>query len=166
MGVSSPSWDSEPTRTARVSRASEPISRDGIIWPADVRDGGEVVRLVPMRVLVVSADRQFRTSTMMLLAHRGCSVTATANVSRAAKLVARDEVEVVVIDAGPAASGEASMAPAFRDDARPVGVVVVSEEESAPDRHPAVLNKWGAFEDLFAAVERAGEARGSREATA
>ncbi len=154
------------SESGRLEIDGGPLSSESIIWPVDLRDDRHLVALSPMRVLVVSEDRQFRSSTMMLLAHRGCSVTTTGNVSRAAKLVARDEVEVVVLDAGQAAADEESMAPAFGVEARAVGVVIVSEEQSSLDRHPPVLHKWGSFDTLFAAVQRAANSRGGKGAAA
>jgi hypothetical protein len=92
-------------------------------------NGGELARLQPLCVLVVSPDRRFRTVMTLLLARRNCSVTTTANGSRVTELIAREGVDVVVIDAGqlPAAARTATVATVERL-ARPVGVVLVTED--------------------------------------
>jgi DNA-binding NtrC family response regulator len=110
-----------------------------------------------MRVLVISRDRHFRSVASTLLAHRGCSVTTTAKVSRVAEMITHDHADVVVVDAGqsPAAAQAVAAVGAL---AQPVGIVVVDEASSGAKR-PPILAKWGPFEELFAAIERADEAR-------
>jgi hypothetical protein len=112
--------------------------------------------------MVVSCDHHFRSVTAMLLVHRDCAVTTTANAGRVVELAVRDSVNVVVLDAEQSPDeGEATVA-ALRGLARPVGVVVVSEIGPFRGQRATVVPKWGPFEDLYMAIERADEARSSR----
>jgi hypothetical protein len=110
-------------------------------------------RLRPLKVLVVSHDAHYRTVMSLLLGRRNCSVTATANASRLAELMAQEDADVVVIDASRlllAANARAQVG------ARPAGVVLVADEPgTALDKTP-LLAKWGPFEQLVAAIEAAG----------
>jgi uncharacterized membrane protein (UPF0127 family) len=115
--------------------------------------GDELARLRPLHVLLLSHDRQFRTVMSLLLGHHNCSVTTTANASRVTELILRESPDVLLIDAtelAPAVTVAAAEALA-----RPLGVVVVSEDAGSPPQDPPVLAKWGPFDDLLAAIERA-----------
>jgi uncharacterized membrane protein (UPF0127 family) len=114
---------------------------------------GDLTRLQPLRVLVISPDRHYRTVMSLLLARHNCSVTTTAKASRAAGLVGRESPDVVVIDASKEAAAVAVGAVGAL--ARPVGVVVVSDEVKSPAPESPLLSKWGPFADLLAAVEEA-----------
>ena len=129
-----------------------------VIWRSSLEEGGDLERLAPMRVLVVSGDRHFRSVTSLLLSHRGCSVKATAKANRAAEMVSRERVDVVVIDAGQSPALARTIA-AVSALAQPVGIVIV-DESPARLRRPPVLAKWGPFDDLFAAIESADQERG------
>jgi len=143
--------------------SDDAVSLERVIAPAAAQRRGELARLQPMRVLVISPDRHFRTVTALLLPRRGCCVTTTANSSRVPELVARERADVVVIDASrsptPAPHRIASA------DARPVGVVVVANEARSEPQEPPVLAKWGPFGDLFAAIEEADMGRRTSEGT-
>jgi CheY-like chemotaxis protein len=122
--------------------------------PPPLEQGGELARLKPMRVLVISPDRRFRGVTSMLLGHRGCSVTTTAKTSRVAALIAHEHSDVVVLDASQSLAVVAQTLTVISALAQPIGVVVVDEAPPGPHRRSA-LAKWGPFEVLFAAIERA-----------
>src|SRR5437764_11134063 len=125
--------------------------------PAPGHEPSALTRLSPLRVLVSSADRHFRTTTSVLLARRNCSVTTTANQARLSELIAREGADVVVVDAGdPSASEAIATVRAF---ARPVGLVLVADEAGVGPGGQAVLARWGPFGDLVAAVEAAERAR-------
>jgi uncharacterized membrane protein (UPF0127 family) len=113
----------------------------------------ELARLRPLRVLVLSPDRQFRTVVSLLLARRNCSVTTTANPARVGELIVRERSDVAVIDAGESPSTPAVAA--VQALAQPVGVVLVADELLGLSHDPPALPKWGPFEDLLAAIERA-----------
>jgi uncharacterized protein len=149
---------------AEVPEAPRLKTSASVIWPTPLEQGGELARLKPMRVLVISHDRHFRSVTSMLLGHRGCSVTTTAKASRVAALIAQEHSDIVVLDAGQSPAAVARTLAAIRALAQPVGVVVV--DEAPPGLHQrSVLAKWGPFEDLFAAIEGADGGRGTWGAT-
>jgi hypothetical protein len=109
----------------------------------------------------------------MLIGRRDRRALTASGEREALELAARERVDVVVIER-PREEGRRSwdmfvhslvssigLAMA-RSGARvaPVGVVVVSEEpggEGSP--HALELDKWGPFEELFAAIARADRAR-------
>jgi len=153
----------KPVEPVRPS-TPPPGASESIIWPASLESGAEVARLQPLRVLVISGDRHFRSVTSMLLSHRGCSVTATAKPDRVAELITRDHADVVVIDAAKSPATAQTVA-AVGGLAQPIGVVVVVDEAPSDAHWSPVLAKWAPFEDLFAAIERADASRGSWGAT-
>jgi hypothetical protein len=122
---------------------------------ATPHNGGqdELARLQPLRVLVLSPDRQFRTVVSLLLARRNCSVTTTANAARLGELIVRERADVAVIDAGESPSTAAVAA--VQTLAQPVGLVLVADELPEPSQDPPTLPKWGPFGDLLAAIEQA-----------
>jgi uncharacterized protein len=128
------------------------------IVPGLQSGGGQLARLRPLRVLVISPDRHFLTVMSLLLVRRNCSVTTTANANRVTETIDRESSDVVLIDAGklPAPATVAKV----QTLARPVGVVLVADE-ARPGADQPVLAKWGPFEDLAAAIERADERRGT-----
>ena len=86
------------------------------------------------------------------------SEKATAKANRAAEMVSRERVDVVVIDVGQSPAIARTIA-AVSALAQPVGIVIV-DESPARLRRPPVLAKWGPFDDLFAAIESADQERG------
>ena len=120
----------------------------------------------PLSVLVISHDHRFRTMSTFLLSRRGCLVTRTADVNRAAALADRQQVDVIVLDASECAVVVAQAKTDMSRLTRPVGLVVVKEEASGDlevvaekasgdlDTGPVVA-KWGPLDDLLAAIERA-----------
>ena len=136
-------------------------------------EGAEVVRLWPISVLVVSQDRCWRSTVAMLAGRRDRPALTASGESEAIEIANRERIDVVVIDRprdesrrswdpyvqGLVASIGLAMA---RQGARvaPVGVVVVSEAERGEgSAQPLELDKWGPFDQLFAAVARADRAR-------
>jgi len=121
---------------------------------------GDLARLQPLRVLVVSPDHHFRTVMSLLLARRNCSVTTTANASRVAEPIARASADVVVIDVSQLATAvAAATVAAIEALARPVGVVLVADDAGYALPDPPVLARWGPFGDLVDAIKRADEGR-------
>jgi uncharacterized membrane protein (UPF0127 family) len=117
-----------------------------------------IPRLSPMRVVVMSADRHFRTTTSVLLARRNCSVTTTAHRTRLGELIAREAADVVVIDVNDVDAGEALAT--VRALVRPIGIVVVSDDAGVGPGGEPTLARWGPFGDLAAAVKMADPGRG------
>jgi uncharacterized protein len=146
---------------AYASGGEADTSLAGITGEPRTQAGSELARLRPLRVLVISSDRHFRTMTSLLLARRNCAVTTTANTSRVTQLIARESTDVVMLDASPLTAAAVTATVATVEAlTRPVGTLVVAEEagHAAPDR--PTLAKWGPFEDLVAAIEQAEERRG------
>ncbi len=119
----------------------------------------QVIRLRPLRVLVVSEDEPFRAVNAMLIARRDCRVFSLTGTYAAAELIARERIDVVVVD-GPdrtrALIGELAVTAEL---VPPVGVVCAGDTgEVGPTDEPAI-EKWAPFEDLFAAIVRADRAR-------
>lgn len=108
-----------------------------------------------MNLLVVSSDRRFREMAAVLLARRGCEVVVADETGGLAQRIEREEIEVVVIDASRSLSAAARVAAAVQAMSRPVGIVVVEENPRATLANLQTLPKWGAFGELFAAIERA-----------
>ena len=117
------------------------------------RGEGELARLQPLRVLVLSPDRHFRTVVSLLLARRNCSVTTTANATRLTELLVRERADVAVIDASEKAA--ATAVATVQTLAQPVGLVLVTEELGDVAHDPPALPKWGPFASLLAEIERA-----------
>ncbi|HTA06461.1 MAG TPA: hypothetical protein VK774_08870 [Solirubrobacteraceae bacterium] len=149
--------------------------------------GAQVIRLRPLRVLVISEDEPFRAVNAMLIARRGCRVFSLTGAYAAAELVARERVDVVLVDGVErlrALIGElaitAGLAPTvgivFVDEPGVAGFAVGSPKavevveqlscsgelagsEATPATAQPALEKWAEFEDLFAAIVRADRAR-------
>jgi uncharacterized protein len=145
--------------SAQIADADTPQAN---IVPGLQSGGGELARLQPLRVLVISPDRQFRTVMSLLLARRNYSVTTTANANRVTGLIARESADVVVIDASQLAAPVATaMVATVEALARPIGVVLVADEARSGLSNRPVLAKWGPFEELVEAIEQADEHRGT-----
>jgi uncharacterized membrane protein (UPF0127 family) len=124
---------------------------------------GERSRMAPLRVLLISPDRHYRTAMSLLFARRNCSVRSAASARGLGELLASDRCDVVVLDASAPSAGT-SLA-AVETLAWPVGVVIIGEESAEPssggggfnDRGGVAgrtgLEKWGPFEELMAAIE-------------
>jgi hypothetical protein len=136
-------------------------SSESIIWSPSLALSVEPLSAPPRKVLVISEDRHFRSVTTMLLAHRGCAVTTAANLSGVIGLLAHNKVDVVVVDTGSSPTCAQRALTAVRSLAQPAGVVLVGDEPVyGPSEYPVVA-KWGPFADLFEAIARASESRGS-----
>jgi uncharacterized membrane protein (UPF0127 family) len=109
----------------------------------------------PTRVLLVGNDRRFRSVAATLLTRRGCAVTLSDDVANIAELARLESAEVVVLDTGLALTTAAREAAQITALDPPVGVVIVGEEAEDGLAALPVLPKWGPFEGLFGAIERA-----------
>lgn len=114
------------------------------------------------RVLLIAHDRRFRTVASALLARRGCAVATSITANRVEALVKRERVDVVVLDAGQLLTEAARTVARLEAMTPPVGVVLVADEAELGLNHLTVLAKWGPFEDIFAAIQRAERQRGHR----
>jgi hypothetical protein len=126
-------------------------------WRPDTRsEGAQVIRLRPLRVLVVSAEEPFRAASTMLIGRRDCNVFSLANVYGAAELITHERLDVAVVDGAEqlrAIAGELAQA------VPPVGVVLVGDAEDVGLPGGPLLARWTRFEELFEAIERADRAR-------
>ena len=137
----------------------------------------EVVRLWPIRVLVVSPDRYYRAAAAMLIGRRGNTAVTAEDEQEAVELAGRECFDVIVVERPGGQERRAWDVPVqslasrvglamARQGARvaPVGVVVVSESSSGAGRRGSSplsleLDKWCPFEELFRAIARADRAR-------
>jgi uncharacterized membrane protein (UPF0127 family) len=143
-------------QSARAPRVHEPVRELQLDSRILAGNAGGYSRMSPLRVLVISQDRHFRTVMALLLGRRNYSVRTTANASRVAELIARDGVDVVMIDVDESA---ASTTATVETLTRPVGVVLVAEEGTRVGGQ-ATLAKWGSFGELVTAIELADQRRG------
>lgn len=146
-------------QSARATYAEADAGGHNAVQAQDLRPG-ELARLRPLRILIVSSDNRFRTVMSLLLARRNCSVTTTANAGRIAELIARESIDVVVIDTGelPVAATLATVDAL----AHPVGIVLVGDETTPSLSDATTMAKWGPFGELVEAIERADQHRGIR----
>jgi uncharacterized protein len=109
-------------------------------------------RLAPLRVIVASPDRHYRTAISLLVARRNCSVTVVAGTAGLAERVAREQPDVVLLDA---ALGDVSRVIAKLEAlSPPTGVVIVAGKEGSVPPGRMALPKWGTFGELMEAIER------------
>jgi CheY-like chemotaxis protein len=107
------------------------------------------------RVLVVGKDRRFRSVAAALLTRRGCAVMLGDATTDLAKMAHGAGADVVVLDAGASlrsVAQETARIAALHPD---IGVVVVGDEPVNRRSTTPVLAKWGSFETLYGAIERA-----------
>jgi uncharacterized membrane protein (UPF0127 family) len=113
----------------------------------------------PISILLVSADRRFRTVASALLERRGCDVTVTDGHEQVTKAPggAHDDPDVVVFDAGQATSPAQALV-RLRAMLPYTGVVLVGDEQ-ARTAGLLVRPKWGVFDDLVSAIHDANSRR-------
>jgi len=119
-------------------------------------EGAQVIRLRPLRVLIVSADEPFRAASSMLIGRRDCAVFSLADCYGAAELLARERIDVAVVDG---AEQLRALADELACMVPPVGVVSIGEAEDVGSPGGPMLARWVRFEDLFDALVRADRAR-------
>lgn len=136
---------------------------DEEVLASDLREmsdssNGQISRLRPLRILIASPDRRFRTVMSLLLARRNCSVITTANAGRITELIAREGSDVVVVESD-GSSTEGQLVAALDALARAVGVVYVADDASPKTSSGEAMAKWGPFDDFVEAIELADERR-------
>jgi uncharacterized protein len=115
-----------------------------------------------MHVLLVAPDRRFRQTASLLLSRRGCVVSVCDSLDQALELATRDGAEVIVLDAGRSLTEAARGVAALQALSPPVGVVVVADEDEPGLLDLPVLDRWGSFDALYAAVGEAHRDRTQR----
>jgi hypothetical protein len=138
-------WTSLANRGLR-RRPMVNIVENGLAPAAEVRGPGAP------RVLVVGADRRFRSVAAALLTQRGVAVTLREQMTGVAELAEREGAEVVILDAGTSLTTAAYEAAQIEKLEPRVGVVVVGDEPENGLSAMPVLAKWGSFDSLFNAV--------------
>lgn len=121
-----------------------------------LQGGAEVIRLRPLRVLIVSSDHRFRAVIAMLITRRGCSAFSVSAAEHVAEMLVRERVDVALVD-GIALLRE--LVAQSDATAPPVGIVLVGERAEPALAGMLSLAKWGTFEELFAAIVDADRAR-------
>jgi uncharacterized membrane protein (UPF0127 family) len=127
--------------------------------PVAAADLLERRRVAPLRIVLISPDRHYRTAMSLLLARRNCSVRAAASARTLGEMLASERCDVVLLDAGAASAVESLEA--VETLAWPVGVVIVADETLAPLNGRSAfagrkaLAKWGPFDELMVAIEGA-----------
>jgi CheY-like chemotaxis protein len=111
--------------------------------------------LSPTKVLLVGADRRFRSVAAALLTRRGCMVTLTDRSSNIAELATSEAADVVVVDVGVTLNAAAEQLAELKTLEPRVGVVLVADETERPSSEMPVLARWGSFDVLYRAIERA-----------
>jgi CheY-like chemotaxis protein len=107
------------------------------------------------RVVLIGDDRRFRAVAATLLSQRGYTVAVGGTADDVLALALRERADVVVIDATASLTTAARQA-ARLDWLRPrVGVVLVSAESQQGLAALPLVPKWGSFDDVFAAIDRA-----------
>ncbi len=130
------------------------------------QQGARVLRLRPLRVLILSTDHRFRAVMTMLITRRGCSAFSVTGPAALAETLVRERIDVLLVD-GVELLRDATLDVERTDAAAPpIGVVLVGEPEQSASTALRSLTKWGAFGELFAAIVAADRARSRPPATA
>ncbi len=117
------------------------------------------------RVLIVASDRRFRAVTAALLTRRGCAVTVSERVGDVARLVEQQAADVVLFDAGALQDSVARRVAQMEMMAPRIGIVIVAEGPHEAFSATRTLPKWGSFEELYGAIERARPGRAGRRSS-
>ena len=117
-----------------------------------------VIRLRPIRTLVVSLDLAYHERAMTVLGELGrvtCAVTGLSEPRDIAHLVAQERPDVVLLDATGCESAARKVMAALADAAPRAGIVTVCHHCTEAARELDALPKWGWTQDLRAGVELA-----------
>ena len=117
-----------------------------------------VIRLRPIRTLVIAQDLAYRRRSMAVLVKLGHVAFALSSLEDRAAVIAlveRQRADVVVLDATACAGAIARTVAALRAAVPQVGVVVVSDHVDRVALSLPVLPKWGGGAELIRAVQDA-----------
>ena len=130
--------------------------------PRSTSDGAPpVVRLHPIRSLVLGADPAYRDRVIAVIGELGPVAFALAalwecdEVADVLALVSAERPDVVVLDATGCEAAAERIVGALADAAPRVGAVLVCERSTPTARRLGALPKWGWTQDLHNAVEAA-----------
>lgn len=117
-----------------------------------------VIRLRPIRTLVVSPDLAYHERAMTVLGELGrvvCAVTTLSEPGDIAHLVVQDRADVVLLDATGCESAARKVIAELADVAPRAGIVIVCHHCTEAARELDALPKWGWTQDLRAGIEAA-----------
>lgn len=117
-----------------------------------------VIRLRPIRTLVISPDLAYRDRAWTVLSELGPVVYTVASLDEPediACLLAQERADVVLLDATACEAAAGNVVAALAASAPRTGVVVVCQHCTPAARALQALPKWGWTQDLRAAVELA-----------
>jgi NAD(P)-dependent dehydrogenase (short-subunit alcohol dehydrogenase family) len=126
--------------------------------PAVAEQIAPVVRLRPIRTLVVSHDLDYKERALRIISELGPTAFAVGSLSvpdDIVDLVASERAHVLVLDATDREHDVAAVISRLADPFPRVGIVVVCHHCSAAALELDALPKWGWTQDLRAGVERA-----------
>jgi CheY-like chemotaxis protein len=124
-----------------------------------------VVRLLPIRVLVISSDGAYRAAIATLLTRRGMVAETAPAGRRAWKLVERERIDVVLLDLSAPIERDRMARLAYETLSAPrgttavAGLVLVGEIAKVGSEGGVVLDRWSPFEQLFDAIVAADRGR-------
>jgi CheY-like chemotaxis protein len=116
-------------------------------------------RLRRVRVLLVGTDARFLRVAGALLAGEGHVVQTSERPTDLLELVYRLQTDVAVIDASASLPQAARAAASLQALPNPVAAVLVADQDRIPSVGPAVVPKWGCFDELAERVHGAYEWR-------
>jgi DNA-binding NarL/FixJ family response regulator len=117
-----------------------------------------VVRLRPIRTLVITPDLAYRERAWLVLSELGPVAFTLAELTDSediAGLLHEHPADVVLLDATGCETAAHEVIAALAETAPRTGIVVVCHHCTDPARELRALPKWGWTQDLRAAVEHA-----------
>jgi len=132
--------------------------RESEITPAEAEPSAPVVRLRPIRTLVVSGDLDYKDRALTVISELGPAAFAVGSLSApedVLNLAAAERADVVVLDASGCEHDAAAVLSKLAERLPRVGIVVVCQHCSAAAVELDALPKWGWTQDLRAGIERA-----------
>jgi hypothetical protein len=126
-------------------------------------DGAAVVRLRPLRVLIVSGDHRFRAVSAMLLTRRGCVAISLGAAERVGILLASARVDVALVDGLALLHAVAGEVGRVAPLSAPLGVVLATEGDEPVPAGLVAIGKWSPFDGVYAAIVEADRRRVRRQ---
>jgi DNA-binding NarL/FixJ family response regulator len=130
--------------------------RESETTPAEAEPSAPVVRLRPIRTLVVSGDVDYKDRALSVVSELGPTAFAVGSLSvpeDVLNLAAAECADVVVLDASGCEHDAGAVISKLAECLPRVGVVVVCEHCSAAAVALDALPKWGWTQDLRAGIE-------------
>jgi hypothetical protein len=141
-----------------AGRGTLPSMQESETTATEAQQDAPVVRLRPIRTLVISRDPDYKDRALTVISELGPTAFATGSLSdpdEVMQLVAAERADVVVLDATGCHTDAVAIIATLADALPRVGVVIVCQHCSAAAREIDALPKWGWTQDLRGGVERA-----------